>query len=152
LESFERLEKSQSQLRRSVAGSKHVLAFARLTLTPRHHQNSNGSVTARSSRPRSTGIGDAFSSSPRLFHQHLPWMINLVYAAFNRYVQKASDRLVIESFIKSWAEFIWHMYPVLSLYTLILRSFRAELRKIFRCTVIHQVTRVASLLGHLTQP
>ena len=85
------------------------------------------------------------------FISNLPWMINLVYAAFNRYVQKASDRLVIESFIKSWAEFIWHMYPVLSLYTLILRSFRAELRKILRCTVIHQVTRVASLLGHLTQ-
>ena len=71
---------------------------------------------------------------------NLPWTINLVYTAFTRFQIKSASHLLIESFLRSLAEFIWYMYPVLSfyMYTLVSRTFRRELIRIFRSVSVCQ--------------
>ena len=65
---------------------------------------------------------------------NLPWTMNLIYAAMTRSMLKTMNDLILDSFLRSLVELIVYLYPILSfyLYTLISRTFREELMKIFR--------------------
>ncbi|CAF1494957.1 unnamed protein product [Adineta ricciae] len=71
---------------------------------------------------------------------NLPWTIGLVYTALTRYMAKSTYQLVMETFLKFLAEYIWYMYPVLSfyMYTLVSGTFRREFKKIVRSIMTYR--------------